>query len=90
MHSKARTTFATFFEGLLIRRAHPLSASYELILFWGARPESLLGSVQGVSWGAYRESPLYFLSLPLYVAGTSLTTSLRYQDAVLAASYIYA
>ncbi len=31
----------------------------------------------------------YFLSLPLYVEDTSLTTSLRYQDAVLAASYIY-
>jgi hypothetical protein len=48
------------------------------------------GRVQRVSWGAYRESPFYFLSLPLYVEGTSLTTSLRYQDAVLAASYIYA
>ncbi len=28
MHSEARNTFATFFGGLLIRRAHPLSASY--------------------------------------------------------------
>jgi hypothetical protein len=43
--------------------------------------------------GAYRESlgestgtPFYFLCLPLYVEGTSLTTSLSYQDAVLASS----
>jgi hypothetical protein len=47
------------------------------------------GRVQGVSWGAYRESPFHFLSLPLYMEGTSLTTSLRYQDTVLDASYIY-
>ena len=46
--------------------------------------------------GAYRESlgestgtPFYFLCLSLYVEGTSLTTSLSYQDTVLAVSYIY-
>ncbi len=47
------------------------------------------GRVLGVSWGAYRESPFYSLRLSLYVEGTSLTTSLRCQDTVLAVSYIY-
>ena len=46
-------------------------------------------TLQGVSWGAYRESRFSFFSLPLSVEGTSLTTSLCYEDAVLAASYIY-
>jgi hypothetical protein len=91
MHSEGRNTRIVF-RHLLRRAAHPEGTTSFCFLWYflvhtiyTLRSSCLSwGSVQGVSWGAYRESPFYFPSLPFYVEGTSLTTSLRYQDAVLA------
>jgi hypothetical protein len=44
-----------------IHCAHSQSRSAHLVFLGGAS--------QGVSWGAYSESPFYFLSLSLYVEG---------------------
>ena len=63
-----------------IHCAHLQSRSAPLVFLGGASRGSL-----GERTGNHL---LYFLSLPLHVEGTSLTTSLRYQDTVLAASYI--
>ncbi len=50
-----------------------------------------LGGVSRESLGERTGNLLfYFLSLSLYVEDTSLTTSLRFQDAVLTATYIIA
>ena len=67
-------------------RTHSLCAftirSDHLVFLGGASRESLAERTGNLLF--------YFLSLSLYVEDTSLTTSLRFQDAVLTASYIIA